>query len=369
MPKKINVLLATRAIESGPFEGGFVVLSDLAKELSSHNLFETSMFAVSRGSTNKIKHIPVFSDTGWNSRIRVEFLIGLLRNAHKFDIVHTAHIPTSTNTLLIRLATYFARRHGTRFIQTVTGLPKLDLDSRQMKKLLWGDVIICQTRTVASKIKSAGKKAILVTPRPSPQRLLKANSNTSNKKNELFSGRKKVILFPGEFERLGVDASFAECIARFFKDSREKSTAFVLACRFDEFKTGEKLESQFPDSVINLGHTNRILDIIKASDLIIYPVKKMDSKFSPPLVLMEALGAGKKVLTTELIEFETDKDDDIIVVPTETGWQAIGELLAKTLLSAETKYRPESNEKKFATMCTAYEAVYSEVMKADGPLL
>jgi glycosyltransferase involved in cell wall biosynthesis len=357
MNQKTSVLFASRAIESPPQEGGFVVLTDLARALTQDTRIAPSVFAATNHKIENIGTERVFSKPGWDPRVRAEFAHGLFRKAHKFDIVHTAHIPTRQNVLLMRAVTKRARRAGTRFVQTITGLPKVDIDLKELNGLLWGDRIVCQSQSVYDKVtqlRSADTVSLIV-PWPSSDRISYDEKRRAKTRQKLFPGIDKVVVFPGEFDRLGVDTSFAECLEAFFEQS--KNSVVVLACRFDEMGTGKKLVEQFPGKVISLGTTTQIIPLLEAADLVIYPVKKMHSKFQPPLVLMEALQLGTPVLVSTLIDLPASTSSLLYSHDLGTGWTDFGVKLAHSV-NTPIKRNSNSNHSSFSAMVKNYCDTY-----------
>ncbi len=294
---KIKLLYATRAYESLPHEGGFVLLSDLANSLGKAKDVEVSFFSKKKLRNAHIRGVPVFSKTGWGLRQKIEFFVGIMVNAHKYNIVHTAHIPTDKNALLMKICSWRAKRSGTFFVQTITGLPSYDLSTKQAKKLLWGDIIVCQSENAQSLLKKNSSSIKIIPPQTSPERVIFSNNRRAETRKNLGT-KGPLIVFPGEFDRLGIDDDFAKCLETFL--NKLPHAQILLACRFDHQKRGEHFASKFKQ-VKTVGTVNSIIPILEAADLIIYPVRLMDSKFNPPLVIIEALQLKRNVLVGDLI--------------------------------------------------------------------
>ena len=71
MANKQRILLASRAVESPPQEGGFVLLRDIAETLVDDEQLSPVMLASSNKSYGSIQTEKVFSATGWNGRLRL----------------------------------------------------------------------------------------------------------------------------------------------------------------------------------------------------------------------------------------------------------------------------------------------------------
>lgn len=362
MPEKLKALLATRAIESPPQEGGYVLLSDLAKDLANDSRITTAMFSATKNKLTYTASERVFTKPGWDSRIRLEFMLGLFKKAHKYDLVHTAHIPTSLNSVLMRLATSRARRAGTKFVQTVTGLPRTDIRIRELNKLLWGDFIVCQSQSVFDKVSQLHKPTALITPWPSYERIAYDETRRETMRDKHFPGVDNIVVFPGEFDRLGVDSSFSDCLQAFLQNT--KNSVVVLACRFDRSGTGSLLASKFPKQVLSVGTTEEIIPLLEAADLTIYPVKKMDSKFQPPLVLIESLQLGTPILASTKVDIDRSVSDLVHLQNPDKGWRAFGLEMAR-IINMPKKQRTGLDASPFKRMVSAYRKIYLEATKSN----
>ncbi len=353
----IKVLLASRALESPPREGGFVLLSDLGRELAGQKAIKFYGFSATRQSQSGIAPVKVFNRPGWSLSLRLQFLLGLFKKASRFDIVHMAHIPTRLNVMLIKAATWRARRSGTRFVQTITGLPDTGINATDLAKLLWGDVIVCQSPSVYKKASRLRKDVALIAPWPPVSRVRLDAQRRARTRKKLFPQARKIVIFPGEFDRLGVDDSFASCVETFL--DRCPDSLLVLACRFDKQGTAGNLLRRFPKGVVSVGETAEILPLLEAADLTIYPVRKMDSKFQPPLVLAESIQLGTPVLASSLIEQQAPKNL-VVFQDADDGWEAFGRQMATMVNAAKTRPRT-SSPKPFKDMVQSYARIYDQL--------
>lgn len=361
MVHKIKVLLASRAMESPPREGGFVVLSDLAEEFANNDLVEPAMFSASSNKDYNIRTERVFSSSGWNRLNRLEFPLGIRLKAHKYNVVHTAHIPTKQNAQIMRQVINKARKSGTKFVQTVTGLPKVeDLD---LKPLLWGDHLVCQTPDVYEKIQEASTKPVsLITPWPSPKRISFNKQRYQQTRSKLIGQYKKLVVFPGEFDRLGVGIDFAECLNSFL--ASEPESILVLACRFDKQKTGEKLAREFPGRVINVGEVENIIELLEAADLVIFPAREIWSKFRPPLVIMEALQLGTPTLISSSIGLDQSVSSLLKVSRAVANWKEFANDMH--LMIKQVSPQRQTIDGHFQEAADSYLKIYTGIIKTSS---
>ncbi|MCC5846994.1 MAG: hypothetical protein JJU29_02790 [Verrucomicrobia bacterium] len=354
----IKLLLASRAAESPLTEGGFVLLSDLAKSLVHQNLIETSVFSLIDEHMNKPNKVKAFSSIGWRNISKFQYPIGIYNHSGKYDVVHTAHIPTVKNSIILKAVTRRARKNGVKFIQTITGLP--NLDDKNLHELLWGDFVVCQTSSAYKRVSLLTKKHVsLITPWPSPQRVAFDEIRKKNTRLKLnVDGR--MVLFPGEFERMGIGLDFADCLAHIFKN--DPCCKVYLACRFDNLGVGKRLAKMFPCNVVNVGETNNIIELLEASDLTIFPTRKMENKFHPPLIIMESLSLGTPTLISDLIDIDKNVSTLLKIIPSSDGWFGFAD---KILEASEerTDVKKIINNNNFTQMFKAYRSLYLKAGK------
>lgn len=359
MANKQQILLASRAVESPPQEGGFVLLRDIAETLAADDDISPVMLSMKKEVYGSIATEKVFSNTGWTRRLRLEFFIGLLRTGSKYPIVHMAHIPTVSNTRLVRRVAARAKKRGTLFVQTITGLPAVS--DADLKKLLWGDYIVCQSPAVLERVKSVGiTNTSLIVPWPSPVRVSASPARKLKTRKQYNISKGPLVVFPGEFERMGIGTDFSDCITQFLQDF--PTATIVLACRFDTLGIGDAIAANLPDHVRSVGKTNDIIELMEAADLVIFPTKKMDSKFHPPLIITEALSLGTKVVVSDKIDIDPAVSPLLFKAISSDGWGSFTQTMTEALNSSKPLGVPANG---FALMYDAYRKIYINLLK-DG---
>lgn len=320
-----RVLFASRPVESTEAEGGLQLQRDLAPALASEDM-ATSILGTGR-RWSSVPAIPVYSEARWDRKRRVEFVRGLLHHQVSFDVVHTAHLPTPVNARLLRAVSKRGRRAGVRYVQTVTALPK---PNGSLAPYLWGDVVVCQSIGARDAIQAVGSDARLITPWPSPSRVGHDAARRDATRADRYDRWDRVVTFPGEFRRLGVGSDFERAIARVVE--RSPDSVVVLACRYDREGVGDRLAAQFPRNVVSLGPVDGgIIELLEASDLVIYPARSMDLKFQPPMALLESLVLGTPVLASDLVELPSVAGSRAYSIPFGSDWADFGDRVTALL--------------------------------------
>lgn len=323
-----RVLFATRPINQREPEGGLQLQRDLVDQISREGSLSPAVFATKFSATHDSETmVPIYSDDHWNRQRRLEFLAGTWKHHSNFDILHSAHVPTVANSLAL---TAIARRHraaGNASVQTITALPQRE---RVTTAFLWGDTVVCQSKTALDRVLDAGANATLITPWPNPKRISYDEVRRQATRLERFANWDDIVLFPGEFDRLGVDRGFDQTIGRLLK--RRPGTLVILACRFDTEGIGRWLEDRYPGKVLSLGLLRGgMTELLEAADLVIFPARRMTGKFQPPLVLLESLALGTPVYATEVVEMPEDSRMLVQLAPVSLPWVEHGDLIADVL--------------------------------------
>lgn len=295
----IRVLFASRAHESAHTEGGYLLLKDLAARAAEDPAVEATVFSTSkkRDASGGVKLLPAFARGGWGLWPAVQFVRSLRRWAGAFDVVHTAHVPTATNSRVLRRIRRHANRGGTRFVQTITALPQR---GNLRSDLFWGDAIVCLNDAAASEARQFHDTVSTIAPAVRPERLQNRPRMPADVA-ERVAGQ-KVVCIPVDLVRVGdFDLQgFCESLLA----SRD-DLIVIFPCRFGEEELAGELVT-----ALSQPHTDRVhvfatidwmLDLLAASDVVAYPVTDMRKKFNPPLVLLEAAQLGTSIVTTSSI--------------------------------------------------------------------
>ena len=326
--RALRVLFASRAFESAHIEGGFLLLRDIAArsgdDAALDGAFLSTQQVGARTADGGVELLPAFSRGGWGIRSAMEFARAVSRQAPAFDIVHTAHVPTSINARVLSRIRRKARAQGTKFVQTVTALPARH---RLSPRLLWADAVVCLNDELAATASTLHDNVTVIPPMPSPTRLANRPAIPAELATQL-DGR-KVVSIAVDLVRLAADFDL-EAVCRSLLHSRD-DVAVVVACRFgeDEYAMRElaALLEAWPERMFVLGEIDYMLSLLAASSVLLYPVGNMQKKFNPPLVVLEALNLGARVVASESVNCAGLADGDtcriVSSVATDDWLQAV----------------------------------------------
>lgn len=330
MSKK--VLLATRPLVPPWDEASKNFAYFLGKEVTGHSLTLLTTSQILTDLPTSVHQEPIFESGHFNFQAKRSLFSYLRQSRKKFDITHYLFTPTKQNT---RLITWFAKPQG-KTLQTVATLRDDLYSPRELKSLLFGDHIIVYTDRSKEKLASLGFANVTriypgidlerFSPKPKNQSLL----TDLGLKPEHF-----VVIYPGEYVRLGATDMLTKTFLTYFKEHPETNLRFVFACRVkneaDEKKKWEIHHTFAEEKLLDyVAFSDTITDmagLYNTADVVVFPVGNLNGKFDVPLIIIEAYACGKPVILSDLPQFSEFANNDICVtIPKDSGEKLINSL-------------------------------------------
>ncbi|MEP7162634.1 MAG: glycosyltransferase family 4 protein [Candidatus Moraniibacteriota bacterium] len=321
-----NVLLATRPLVPPWDEASKNFAYFLGREVRDHTLTLLTTDEGLSGVPNTVRETPLYRSGRFDFFERLRLLRYLRKMRYHFDIVHYLFTPTLLNTLLIRL---LALPEGGKTVQTVATLRQDLYTDTQLKKILFADRIIVYTDASKQKIKSLGIENVeriypgIDLQKYSPQPKFHALLQSFGIDESHF-----VIMYPGEYTRLGATDMLTETFVRFFQENPETNVRFFFACRVKNEKDAQKkswVKRSFEEAGVShfIRFTDTIADmpsLYNIADIVIFPVMDLKGKFDVPLVIIEAYACGKPVILSDLPEFREFTGNQFSVTIPRASW-------------------------------------------------
>lgn len=372
MPHK-TVLLATRPLVPPWDEASKNFAYFLGKEVRGHELTLLTTPTLLPGLPESTHQENIFSDSHFDFTAKRKLFTYLRHTRSSFDITHYLFTPTKQNTRLIR---FFAKPQG-KTIQTVATLRDDLYGDRELKKLLFADHLVVYTDRSKKKLEALGFNNVTrvypgidldrYSPQPKNPTLLTQLGLT----NEHF-----IVMYPGEYTRLGATDMLANTFLDFFRKNPETNLRFVFACRIkneaDEAKKQEIhhrfAEEKLLDYIVFSDTISDMPGLYNSSDVIIFPVADLKGKFDVPLIIIEAYACGKPVILSDLPQFSEFANSDICVtIPKDSGEKLI-EYLAYLKDNSEERARLGENARRFVkdhfdlkNTAKQYEEIYTSL--------
>jgi glycosyltransferase involved in cell wall biosynthesis len=317
-----KVLLITRPICPPWDEASKNFAYTLSKNVNGVEFGVLTNGRVNDLSENTRQHAIYTSNTfSYLQKIR---LVKNLRKIRKdYDILHYLFTPTKANSFLIKH--FLNYKKNSRSIQTIATLREDLYKDKEIKDLIFGDLVITYSDYAKDKLNNLGYNNVkrvypgidleLYSPAPKHEELRK---NLNLTKNDF------VISYSGEYTRLGVTDDLVNMVIKYQSELFKRNIKLIFACRIKNDKDARKRRE-----VIKSFSEKKLLELVRfpgtfvtmekmynLSDIYLFPVQNMKGKFDIPLVVPEAMACEKPVILSDLpILAELSNCQNSVIIP------------------------------------------------------
>ena len=269
---------------------------------------------------NLPKHITqhvIYKGASWTTLQKTKLVLKLyllLKKNPGINTVHFLFAPTPFNTRVLK---NLVRSFPIKVIQTIASVPRNARD--KIASALFANQIVVYSKHAKKELlgarggSSLENKLSVIPPFIdfSQFKFPSQKERMAIRKKWKIQESDKIILFPGEYSRLGAIEILLKSFIKIKQNIPEAK--LYLACRIKK-KEDYKIEHQFKkeisslglsSSVNFLGKVENIRELYVASDLTVFPAKFMEGKslegkFDFPFVLLESLTCGTQIITSDL---------------------------------------------------------------------
>jgi len=312
--QKKRILFYTRPIVPPWDEASKNLAFDIASNLNKKK-FKAILLTSRKNSFNQklkknwpwINPEEIYSspEVNLNLKNKIKLLKRLFRIKLKEDLIHFLFTPRSLTSLLIRLRLKFSR---VKTIQTVATISKKNFQKpEKLKKILFADRVIVQSKNTFNKIKKIGfENAKLIYPGINLDKYRPTKKDPGLLRKLKIKKQEFILLYTGEYVRLkAIDDIIEACQSLWEKNKKIK---LILACRIkskkDEKKKKritKKLRTEgLQGNVIFIDTFDEMEKLYNISDLNVFPAREMAGKFDLPLTLIESMACGKPIVVSKL---------------------------------------------------------------------
>lgn len=358
---KKQLVFITRPISAPWDDGGKNFALDLARKIHIPDL---KIYLLTTQETipslPKILHqIRFFHNPQLTFKNKLALFYFLLRN--DADLFHLIFVATPATSMLLRIMFLFKKA---KTVQTVLAFESDSIFI--LKRMLYGDVIVCFSKSITEKIKKAGAKNIVTIP-PGVDTTL------------YLPGKKKnIIAFLGELYRMKSYDLASELIP--ILATMYPSYTIFLGFRYSnkprkEFILREQLKKLFikkiPNAKTQIVWSDVIKDMpefLKSTRLVVFPATTMKGKFNLPLVLIEALACGNPVVISPIQPINEYSDYPGFITPSDNTTAEFIKVIEKTLneklYNSLSKAARETAVRHFSLTMIAkqYERIYEKLI-------
>ncbi len=324
-----KILFVTRPIIPPWDEASKNFAYTLAKKITGLELGMLTCGYISSLPKNVHQH-PIYTSSSFSYFQKLRLVKNLRKIRKDYDILHYLFTPTKANSFLIK--NFLSAQKKAHSIQTIATLRGDLYSDKEIKRLLFGDLIITYSDYAKNKLNSLGFKNVkrvypgidlnLYHPTPKNSKLLKLLD---------LSTDDFVIAYPGEYTRLGFTNDLVQFILHNQKELRERKIVIIFPGReknqqdtikrkklvqlFQQQKLSDLVRFPVPflrDTVKELDHMQKMYNL---TNIILFPVHNMHGKFDIPLAVVEAMACEKPVILSDLpILSELAKNNNSVII-------------------------------------------------------
>ena len=314
-----SILLATRPLVPPWDEASKNFAYFLGREVVGHNLSLLTTTIPLVGLRESVQQIPIFLSGHFNLSAKWALFRYLWSARHSFDVTHYIFTPTKTNTRLIK---NFAFPTKGKTLQTIATLRQDLYSEEEIRSLLFADQLVVYTDTTKASLNDLGFTNVTrIYPGIDLKRYQKAPKNMDFIRSLGFDESHFLVMYPGEYTRLGATNMLVESLTTFFLSNPDTNIRFVFANRIKNAHDQKKKE-WVQETLGRAGlakfvaYSDTVPDmpsLYNSADVIAFPVVNLSGKFDVPLIIIEAYACGTPVILSDLKEFSEFSNPKICV--------------------------------------------------------
>jgi glycosyltransferase involved in cell wall biosynthesis len=239
---------------------------------------------------------------GLAANARVLFALALGRTFPLWHFVFAPN-PVSSHSARGIIAAQRAAGWQGKVVQTIASAPR---DFRLARTLMFGDHIVALSEWMRGRLLGAGvQRRITVIPPCVPAPPPVSEERVAAARAALGCHDDPIVVFPGDYEVSSGAHTFAEAIIHVAREA--PSVCFVFACRPKTKASGAAKESiariiesaGLSSRVRHVGEIDDMHALLRAAQVVAFPVDDLYGKVDVPLVLIEALALGVPMVVAQ----------------------------------------------------------------------
>lgn len=330
-------------------------LPDLPKNVREHHVYTTSEIA------------------DFNFVQKIRSILFQFFHKGKFDIVHYFFTPTKLNSFVIK---NFLLSTKTKTIQTVATLREDLWSDKDLKKLLFADLLITYSDYSKEKLEKLGFQNVRrIYPGIDTQKYNFQEKNSALLQKFGFDKNDFVINFTGEYVRLDAIDNIIESFVEIAKKipHAKLSLAVRIKNEKDKKKKQEIIQKLKQENLLEKVSFHddgkyEMSEIYNLCDASLFPVKNMSGKFDIPLVVVEAMASKKPVILSNLPILRELGNSENSVIIEKTSPEKISEAILDLYNNPEKRKMIGQSARKFVQdnfdikkQAKIYEEIYKSL--------
>ena len=333
-----EILLITRPITSPWDEASKNFAFMLAKHISqfTFHLLTCKSKKLHDINCNVIQE-PIYTSSQIDKIQKLILLKNLIQDFKSVQIYHSLFTPSFWTSRILKL---IVKKYNKKSIQTAACF---NIHSFRLKELFFADLIITHSNYSKNILNKTGILNVKTIYPGVDLDKFNPRVNIDYLKCHLGLSNENVILYPGEYARLGAVQVITKSIPEIKKII--PNIKFIFACRIKtvrdqriEQKTKNLLkEKNLLDSVVFLNTVEDMPALINLSTLCIFPVEEMTGKFDLPMVLLECLACGKPIVITDIEPLNEIIKDEVGIKIKPGNYDELTQAIVKIIKDQELR--------------------------------
>jgi glycosyltransferase involved in cell wall biosynthesis len=326
------------------------------------------------GLPESVKEEPIYTSVKLVFSQKLRSLFYQIFFSKSYDVVHYCFTPTKLNNFFIK---HLIKSGKTKTIQTIATLREDLFSDAEIEKMMSGDVIVAYSKYAKTKLEKLGFDNVeQVYPGINLNLYFPAPKNFSLMSQLGINQNDFVVVYPGEYTRLGNIDNFINKTLQYSRVLKDKNIKIILAFRVkndEDFVKKEDIkkvlkENKLESQMLLTDTFTTMEKIFNLADTVIFPVENMKGKFDVPLAVVEAMACEKPVIISDL-PILSEFANDAISVKMKAG--DMDELFKKILDIYENKAKYAEigkDARKFAEenfdikkIAEKYEEIYKKL--------
>lgn len=378
MNKKI--LLVTRPLCTPWDEASKNFAYDLAKILQN-----TPVTILTHGHIDdlpkNVSQQSIYTQSAFSFTQKIRLIYYLWKHAQDFKIIHLLFTPTKFNAKILKMIL----PSSCKIIQTLATLREDLYSTDELKKMLFGDVIITYSEYSKNRIEKLFGSAYFtdknvkiypIYPGIDLTKYIPAKKDSELMKKWKIDCDDKIVTYPGEYVRLGATDVIVSAFLELWKYKHNHHIKYLCACRVKNEQDAKK-KKDVMTRFEKAGHSDKVIytdtygdmnKIYNLSDIVLFPVENMHGKFDVPLAMIEPYACKKPVIASDLPLFKEFSSSAFNVIIPRDDHHALATAIKE--LSIDHKRREELGEHAWAfahktfnitAIAAQYEKLYRQL--------
>ncbi len=317
-----KILLVTRPLCEPWDEASKNFAFDLAKNVTTKNI-SILTHGIIKNTPEHITQENIYTKSQFNLFQKILLLFFLCRKAKNYEIIHLLFTPTKLNSWVIKKLL----PANVKIIQTIATVRDDIYPKKDLRKIYFANTLVTYSKFAEKKVNeifknNSTKNISQIYPGINLTKFTPSKKDTELLKKWSINEKDIIVTYAGEFVRLGATDLIIDAFIKIWANPANHHIKYLCACRIKNDADMAKKN----DVIIRFtkaGHLDKVIfsdtfsdmnALYNVSNIMIFPVTKMQGKFDVPLAMIEPYACKKPVISSDLPIFEEFSSKEINVI-------------------------------------------------------